>query len=54
MTLLDRIEHFVHAAYVLQDKTEAEEIINNMTTYQLLTEISEALEHAGVAFNTDW
>ena len=54
MTLLDRIEHFIHAAQAQGDKTTAEEVINEMTPYQLLVEISEALERAGVACNTDW
>ena len=54
MTLLDRIEHFIHAAQAQGDKTTAEEVSNEMTPYQLLAEISDALEHAGVSFNTDW
>lgn len=54
MTLLDRIEHFIHASQAQGDKTTAEEIINDMTPYQLLAEISDALEQAGVTFNDNW
>ena len=54
MTLLERITHFVEAAQS-QDATEtAEDIINQMTPYQLLVEISDALEHTGIVFNKDF
>lgn len=54
MTLLDRIEHFISAAHPEDDLRTAEDHINYMTPYQLLAEISDALEHAGVTFNTEF
>lgn len=54
MTLMDRIGHFIEAAQGQDDPETGEDIVNRMTPYQLLSEISEALEHAGVTFNKDW
>lgn len=54
MTLLERIEYFVAAAQSQDDPQFPEDIINNMTPHQLLSEISDALQHAGVVFNKEW
>lgn len=53
MTLLERISYFIEAAHSQEDaENEVEQIINRMTPYQLICELSDALEHAGVTFNT--
>ncbi len=54
MTLKDRISYFVEASQGQDNPETVEDIINRMTPYQLLAEISEALEFAGVTFNKDW
>ena len=51
MTLLQRIEHFALAAMAQDDPTPVEEVVNAMTPHQLLSEISDALQRAGVYFD---
>ena len=54
MTLYERIEHFILASMAQDDPTTVEEIVDSMSPSQLLCEISDALEHAGVVFNTEF
>lgn len=54
MTLAERIVYFKAASLPQGDSRDAEELINQMTPYELLAEISDALETAGVDFNLDF
>lgn len=54
MTLLERLSHFRLAATSQEDERSAEDLINEMTPYELLAEISEALAFAGVSFNMEF
>ena len=54
MTLLQRIERFKRAAQSQDDDTPVEDIINRMTPYELLSEISEALDMANITLNEDF
>ena len=54
MTLLESIEGDIRAGQAQGCKIPAEEFINDMTPYELLYKISDALERAGVRFNDNW
>jgi hypothetical protein len=54
MTLLDRIEYFILASMTQDDPGGPDEVVNLMTPHELLSAISDALEHAGVTFNKDF
>ena len=54
MTLLERIEHFVKAAQSQEDPRTAEDVINEMTLYDLLERLDDAFRTAGINFNEDW
>ena len=59
VTLLQRIVHFERAAVSQDDERTDEELINQLTPYELLDRISDALEYADavlgrVGFNQDW
>lgn len=54
MTLLERIEYFTRASVNQDDDREDSELINSLSLYDLLTEISSALENAGIDFNTNF
>ena len=54
MTLLERIEYFVEAAQSQEDLRTAEEVINEMTPYDLLARLDDAFRAAGITFNKDW
>lgn len=54
MTLYERIAHFTAAGMSQEDPTPVHEVIDRMSPSDLLAEISDALERAGITFNTDF
>ena len=56
MTLLERIIYFRRAACSQDDERTDEELINAMTPFELLSEISGAIEFSDTPtpFNTKW
>ena len=54
MTLEERIHQFINASTGQDDDREPSEIVDQMTPSELLSEISDALKHAGISFNLEF